>query len=374
MISGVTLSLMIGAGYARPVSKEMIEALESVRVTTSTEGPSVFQLRFRLPNRSPLHTLFLISGGLPIPLVRVIVSVTFRGRVEVLIDGVMTNHQISPADETHSILTVIGEDLSRVMDYIDFSGIPYPAMPREARVLLVVGKYAFLGIIPKIIPSVLIDVPIPTNRIPAHRGKDLFYVKKLAEEVGYVFYVEPGPTPGVNFAYWGPQLRVGPPQKALNLDMDAHRNVESISFRYDSTKKKLPILIIQEELTKAPIPIPIPDITPLSPPLGAIPPIPMQFELIAGSAKYGPVAAAAIGLAKAAKSSAAVFGQGTLDVLRYGEILKARNLVGVRGVGPAFDGLYYVESVTHDLKRGSYKQSFQLSRNALVSTVDRVPA
>jgi hypothetical protein len=61
-------------------------------------------------------------------------------------------------------------------------------------------------------------------------------------------------------------------------------------------------------------------------------------------------------------------------VLRYGHILKARRLVGVRGVGFAFDGLYYVKEVTHKIKRGEYKQSFTLSRNALVSTLPKVPA
>ena len=45
---------------------------------------------------------------------------------------------------------------------------------------------------------------------------------------------------------------------------------------------------------------------------------------------------------------------------RYGGVLQARQLVGVRGAGPAFDGLYYVKSVTHKIKRGSYKQSFTL--------------
>ena len=44
-------------------------------------------------------------------------------------------------------------------------------------------------------------------------------------------------------------------------------------------------------------------------------------------------------------------------MLRYGRVLQARRLVGVRGAGMAFDGLYYVQSVTHTIKRGEYKQS-----------------
>ena len=53
--------------------------------------------------------------------------------------------------------------------------------------------------------------------------------------------------------------------------------------------------------------------------------------------------------------------------MRYGQILRARMLVGVRGAGITYDGMYYVESVTHNLKRGEYKQNFTLSRDGVVS-------
>jgi hypothetical protein len=134
------------------------------------------------------------------------------------------------------------------------------------------------------------------------------------------------------------------------------------------------VVFIQEPITKVPIPIPIPNISPLNPPLGLIPPIPKSITPIEGTAKLGPVRAALIGMARAAKSADAVSASGSLDVTRYGRVLKARSLVGVRGAGTAFDGLYYVKSVTHNIKRGEYKQSFTLGRNGLVSTLPKVPA
>ena len=79
------------------------------------------------------------------------------------------------------------------------------------------------------------------------------------------------------------------------------------------------------------------------------------------------------GLAHATQNSDSVFGNGQLDVLRYGRVLKSRGLVGVRGAGLPFDGLYYVKSVSHDIQRGSWKQGFQLARNGLLSTVPAVP-
>jgi hypothetical protein len=305
----------------------------------------------------------------------VIIIVTVNGTPNVMMDGVITNNEVSPnVEQGQSTLTLTGEDLTRVMDLFDFTGIPYPAMPPEARVALIVAKYAFLGMIPMVIPSVLIDLPIPVERIPTHQGKDLAYIKQLADEVGYVFYLDPGPAPGTSIAYWGPEIKIGRPQPALNVNMNAHTNVESLSFNYDSTRAAIPVIYIQEQATKAPIPIPIPDISPINPPLGFIPPFKAKLDYLTHTAKYSPIRAAAIGLATAAKSSEAVSGSGTLDVLRYGRILKARQLVGVRGAGQAFDGLYYVRSVTHRIKRGEYKQSFELTRNGLVSTVPRVPA
>jgi hypothetical protein len=55
-------------------------------------------------------------------------------------------------------------------------------------------------------------------------------------------------------------------------------------------------------------------------------------------------------------------------------LLKARQLVGVRGAGMAFNGLYYVSSVTTKIKRGEIKQDFQLTRNGLISITPKVPA
>ncbi|MCD4843349.1 MAG: hypothetical protein K8R25_02570 [Methanosarcinales archaeon] len=373
MFKGINLTLMIGPAVPVPVPKEVLDALTVVEVTANAGQSSGFQLTFNLSNHSSLHTIFLLSGGSSIPLIRVIIIVTINGTPEVLMDGVMTNHEVTPGpDQGHSSLTVTGEDLSRVMDYIDFSGTPFPAMPPEARVALMLVKYAGFGIAPMIVPSVMIDVPVPTEHIPVQQGTDLCYIRQLAQDVGYVFYVEPGPKPGMSIAYWGPEIKVGRPQSALSINVDAHTNVEALNFNFNPSRK-LPIINIQDQATKAVITIPVPDITPLNPPLGLLPPIPKETEPIEGTAKLSPVRAALIGLAKAARMADAVSGSGSLDVLRYGHILKAGKLVGVRGAGPAFDGLYYVKKVTHSIKRGEYKQSFNLTRNGLISTVQRVP-
>lgn len=48
--------------------------------------------------------------------------------------------------------------------------------------------------------------------------------------------------------------------------------------------------------------------------------------------------------------------------MRYGAVLWAHRSVGVRGAGLTHAGLCYLRSVTHEIRKGPYTQSFSLSR------------
>src|SRR5215469_15414019 len=111
MVNGIHLTLMIGPAVPVPVSKGVLDALTSVEVTNTADGPSTFSLKFTLNKNSALQTLFLVASGASIPLVRVVIVVTVNGNKQVLIDGVMTHHQMSPGGGSQApVLTIIGED------------------------------------------------------------------------------------------------------------------------------------------------------------------------------------------------------------------------------------------------------------------------
>ena len=378
MSSALRLSLLMGPVIPMPVPAMMIDALEEARVTHAAGSTSGFQLRFKINSKSELNTIFLIAVGqntsVGTPPLRVVLIVTIGGKPQPLFDGVVTNVEVQAGQNNQSgSITVTGEDLTKVMDLIDFSGMPYPAMPIAARVALICAKYAAFGIIPLPVPALFPDVPIPVERIPAQQGSDLAYVRQLADQVGHVFYIEPGEAPLTNIAYFGPEIKVGPPQPALNIDMDAHTNVESLNFSFDPTKGVLPVVFIQNRQTRVPIPIPIPNLNPLQPPLGVLPTPIANVKMMKDTARMNPLQAISKGLSEAKKSQDAVSGDGSLDVLRYGRVLKARRLVGVRGAGIAYDGLYYVERVTSTVKRGEFRQDFRLTRNGLISITPTVP-
>lgn len=373
LTGGVQLSLYIGP-VPITAPRELVEALVHVKVENgSGDVQSGFELTFELPARSPLCTLFLVTGGGAVPLIRVVLAVTINGRSESIIDGVTTNVEMQPGQGGVSRIVVKGKDMSALMDIIELPGIPFPAMPPSARVLLCLAKYAAFGVVPMVIPSILDIPPLPIQQIPQQRGSDYAFVKGLAREAGYVFYLEPGPSPGTSKAYWGPEIRVGEPQPALTTNTGALDNVERMSFSFDKEHKTMPIVFFQESMSKAPIPVPIPDITPLNPPLGIVPPLPPKIEKLEDTAHLSAPAALMAGLAYASQHSDSVSGSGSLDVAKYGRLLKSRQLVGVRGAGLPYDGLFYVSRVSHEIERGSYKQEFTLVRNGLISTVPRVP-
>ena len=98
MLKGINLTLMIGPAVPVPVSQDVLDALTSVQVVTAAgETASGFELAFKLSKNSPLQTIFLLAGGASLPLVRVIIAVTVNGTPEVLMDGVMTQHDVGPA-------------------------------------------------------------------------------------------------------------------------------------------------------------------------------------------------------------------------------------------------------------------------------------
>lgn len=374
MGSPLYLTLLAGPVEALPVPKPVIDALVSVEITESATGRSGFQLTFTLGNNSILQTIFLLAADAPIPVLRVVLVATFGGLPQVIMDGVIEHQEVVPDAMSGSAkLVVSGQDLSSIMDLIDLTGLLYPGMSPDIQVLTILGRYAAFGIVPEVIPILIPDIPVPTEEIPVQDGTDLNYIKQLAQEAGYVFYVAPGPLPGMSQAYWGPQLRFGIPQPALNVNMDSWTNVESLNFRYQPRNPVTPMFYIQDSTTNLPIPILVPSVTPFNPPLGLVVPTPQTIEPLPDAANLSPGAALMRGIARSVETADVVTGNGTLDVLRYGQILRARSLIGVRGAGPAFDGMHFVDSTTHSLKPGEYKQSFVLKRNALISNVPLVP-
>jgi len=373
MNRGFYLSLMMGSFTASPVPEAVIDALTDVQVTSSVGSQSGFQLKFTLGKNSVLQQM-LVSGYFD-PRMRVIIAVTVNGSTQVLIDGIITKHDVTPNIAAgKSTLTVTGLDLTALMDFIDLTGIPYPVLPLFAIVELILAKYVVLGVIPMALPTLLSLVSNPLDQQPKQFGTDYAYITSLASEVGAVFYLDPGPLPGQSTAYWGPDITAlfGGTQSALSINMDANTNVDSLSFSYDGTVATQYLATIIEPDLGIPIPIPIPNVDLLKPSLAQTQATPLKTEQLIPLSGEDPIKAALIALGKLLTSSEAITANGELDVIRYGQVFKVRQRAAVRGAGQYYDGEYYVKSVTHTIKRGQYKQSFSLARGGVGSTLSTV--
>jgi hypothetical protein len=374
MLKGVHLTLMIGPGLPVPVPQSVMDALVSVSVNSGKEKTG-FQITFAVSKNSDLLCYMLPAGYFDPMTTRVIIIATVNSFPNVIMDGIVTRQELAPSSEPgQSTLTITGEDLSVVMDVVEMNFMRYPAMPEIARIYVIMAKYLAFGIVPILLPPLPPDLPIPTNKIPTHHGTDLYYMRWMARKCGYTFYVDPGPLPGQSIAYFGPDIRIPVPQPALSVNMDAHTNVEQMTFSLDGLAKKIIIYTIMDPGTlKVPVPIPVPNISILRPPMGLRLTAPSKVEFANDGAKKTTPQAIQEILGMTFNASNAITVSGSLDVIRYGNVLRNRMMVGVRGAGLAYDGLYYVDSVTHSIKRGEYKQSFQLSRDGLISNTPKLP-
>ena len=369
MLLGVNLTLLIGPTVPVPATPDIAEALQSVSVTQNDEGRSGFQLVLQIGRAGPTDLLdyALLLNPLLRPFNRVILMVLFNAMPKVLIDGLITNQQFSPGNAPGTAtLTLTGEDVSIAMDMTK-KRAEWPAMSEMVIANLIIGTYAQYGLIPMVMPPPSIDQPLPIERTPVQQGTDLEYLKTMAQRFGFVFYVEAGPAPGVNTAYWGPPKRAGLPQRALTVSQGPETNVDNINFTYNAMAPTIVDDVVQDRLTNTSLPV----MTFASlrlPPLAAMPALPFQLpnvrtSLLEQSSGLSVVEAYARAQGVTDKSvDSVVTAQGELDALRYGDVLAPRGIVGLRGAGFTHDGFYYVKSVSHAISRGQFKQRFSLTR------------
>jgi hypothetical protein len=364
---GVRLLLWIGDTVPMPPRPAVMDALTRAQVTNDADSGDGFQLTFSLGRDNPLDW-DMLDGSLA-PMKRVVIGVDLGIVPEILVDGIITQHNLTPSNEPGaSTLTVTGTNLSVMLD-LDEKNRPYKNQPDFIIVGSVVGSYPQFGLLPAVMPST--DVPIELQTIPRQYETDLALVRRLAQRNGFVFYIEPV-TFGVNKFYWGPEIRVGILQPALTMNMGASTNVTSMSFTNDALAPVAATGSIVEPTTK--VEIPIPALPPIRiPPLALIPATPYRRTILRETANENPVRAALSSVSAATSSPEAVSGQGQLESVRYGRVLRARQLVGVRGAGFSYDGFYYVKGVTHEITKGTYTQSFRLSRDGTGSLSPVLP-
>jgi hypothetical protein len=380
--NGITLTVRLGTRKTAPVSQSIINAIQSVEVTHRDKGRSGFQIVFQVGRLGPpdLKDYQLIKDPLLAAGNRLLLIITLQASAYLLMDGIITHQEFSPSFEPGaSTFTITGEDISVVMDR-DKHPVEHPVQDPKVIVEQLLSHYqSDYGVIPDVAPPPKgVNPPSINQQTPIKHDSDLQHILRLAGRYGYVFYVIPGPQMEKNRVYWGPPKKRGTePQKALSVNMGAYTNVESISMQHNALAPTKVFGQVQDSKTNQIQSFNIDDSDADRLFLSASPSLrnetciqKMQYRDSGHTLTEARIRAQAI---TDQSVDRAVRVTGELDTTRYGALLQVRELVGLRGVGYQHDGVYYVEQVTHKLRKGEYKQSFAISREGLGSTVDRLP-
>ena len=231
-LSTVELSLRIGQGFPTAAPAYLMRALRRVEVTQQDSAPCGFQLTFLTEIASAGSVFDIVADPLLVPFNRVVLRAAVNGVPVTLMDGFITHQQFAAGNgPDDSQFVVTGEDISVVMDLVDYSR-EFPAMPDVATVAEVLAPWLVLGIAPTIIPSPTSLVPI--DYVPQQAETDRALLQRLAQANGNVFYISPTDVLFVNEAYWGPPPRFTPPTAVIDVAVGAASTADSFSAQYNA--------------------------------------------------------------------------------------------------------------------------------------------
>lgn len=248
------------------------------------------------------------------------------------------------------MFVVTGEDISVLMDLVTESR-EYPCLPDDLTVLAALAPWLAYGIVPVVSPPMSFVVPI--DYVPQQTETDRALFQRLAQANGYLFYISPTPEPYVNTAYWGPPIRAELPVAVIDVAVGAASTAESFSAQYDALAPQR--IVGQARQTTPPYEL-VPIVTLESsrlPPLAAMPAL--ETNLLTRTALWNmdqlePTSALLQAQAITNVSTDNVVTVNcTVAPARLGTVVNAPAIVGVRGTGQAYDGLYYLKAATHQI-------------------------
>ena len=371
--AGIRATILAGPVLPAPAPPNLLRALVSIEIKAGEdEAETGLQLVFRA-GRGPdaLGDYPLMTSPQFAPGARIVVVATLGILPQPIFDGVVLNHELQPGEgQQAGKLTLTAASLAHLMNRKEASE-PKPGQAPHVIALTTLARYSLYGVVPMAIPAPSLDQPIPAVRTPMQVGTDFALLTDLAKRYDYIFTITPGPVPTQSIAYWGPRKRFGFPQPALTVAMGPETNVANLAFNHDTAAPAAVEGKVQE--SDGDRIIPVRSVASARPPLALRPARSVEngARTIAYRAQGAKSAAQAQAEAQAMADATAdaLTVTGELDVGRYGQILEAGRLVGLRGAGLSYDGLYAVTQVSHRLAPGSYKQNFTLAREGLGSTV-----
>jgi hypothetical protein len=375
-LQSLYLNVAMGFEVPLPIPQTLALAIQSIDIRQTTLGLSSCQISF---TASRTKTSLLDYDVLALPYTqlgnRTIITAMMDLRPVVLFDGLITQRDVSYEDQSRgSSVTLMLNDVSVAMNLTEHSR-EFPAMSDAEIVGLLLLEYAQYGLLPEVIPVPSADIPsIPLERVPQQNSTDLDYIRALAAKHGCYFYIQPGPAPGTNRAYWGPPKLESIPQPPLRVNMASRTNVQQAQFSYDPLQAtRITGNVQDEDAENADLPVKTVVSTRLPLALKPATLSSLARTTLYNDPRYGELQAetAAQSITDISADNAST-NSVTVDTLRYGHIVEKGGLIGVSGAGFAQDGFYLVSEVQHTIRRNQYTQTITLTRGGEDSTTPDV--
>lgn len=345
-----------------PASLELLDVIQQIEIEDHAEMADMLRMSVAIAVKDGCVGWSVIDDNTFQRLTKIRVNVNVgSGKTEPLIEAYVTEANANFANQPgQSVLNIVAMEPTVLMNLVE-DNKAWPNMADSDIADRMFRDHQFTPVVDQTQPTWQ-----ENDYVPMQRGTDIQFLQALAKRNGFECYVELNPDSGqVEGHFHLPKLQQTP-QGVLSVNMGDATNVNSFNARFDhlgpTTAKTSNIDIDskddqdtdadEQELTD----------------LGATPSLastnPRQVLLSGtGLSSTGELKTAA--QAEVDRSSWAITADGEISTVAYGDILRAKRPVLVRGAGPQFSGMYYVQSVTHTINGDGYSQRFSLKRNAL---------
>ncbi len=345
-----------------PASADVIAAIREIEVEDHAEMADMMRLRMAVAVNENGSKWTVLDESLFERLTNLRLSVTVGSSNSMpLIDAYVidTNTEFG-YQHGSSTLEVVAMD-STVLMNLEEKVRPWPDMADSDIASTIYGEYGF---------SAQVDQTQPTrqevDRTVMQRGTDIQFLRELARRNGYESYVEFNTdTSQVEGHFHLPRVDQTS-QGILSVNMGTATNVNSFQSKNDMIRpatavaNNLQISDQSDQNSDASDSA----LTNLGDSTTVTSDRPRRVLISnTGLSETGELQTYAQAVVD--RSAWAIRAEGELSTVTYGNILRAKRPVNVRGVGRQFSGTYYVEKVLHRISDEGYTQKFSLRRNAL---------
>jgi phage protein D len=345
-----------------PATEDLLNVIQSVEFEDHAEMSDMLRLTVAIAVKDGCVGWSVIDDNTFHRLAKIRVNVNVgSGQTEPLVEAYVTESNATFSNQPgQSILNVMAMEPTVLMNLLEDIK-DWPNMADSDIADSIFTNYQFTSVVDQTQPTWQ-----ENDYVPMQRGTDIQFLQALAARNGYECYVELNRNTGdVEGHFHLPRLQLTP-QGVLSVNMGDTTNVNSFSARFDNlgptTAKASSIDIESQDHQHSTA-----DQQALTD-LGTTPALattnPRQV-LLSGTGLSATGELKNVAQAEVDRAAWAITAEGEVNTVVYGDILRAKRPVLVRGAGPQFSGTYYVQSVTHTINGDGYTQRFSLKRNAL---------